>query len=75
MPADTSPEVLQQLAARGCAVTIERAEFLAVVERREFPALIAPLTDPARRAAMRTAQRATVDGGGAARIVAAMGAA
>jgi spore coat polysaccharide biosynthesis predicted glycosyltransferase SpsG len=71
---DNQREVLQQLAAGGCAVTIERPEFVALVERGGFPALIAPLLDPARRAAMRTAQRAAVDGGGAARIVAAMGA-
>jgi UDP-2,4-diacetamido-2,4,6-trideoxy-beta-L-altropyranose hydrolase len=71
---DNQGEVLQQLSASGCAVTMEREEFMALVERGGFPALIAPLMDPARRAAMRTAQRATVDGGGAARIVAAMGA-
>jgi spore coat polysaccharide biosynthesis predicted glycosyltransferase SpsG len=70
--ADNQREVVNELAARGCAVTFERGEFVRMLGNGGLPELIARFDDPQRREAVRDAQRATVDGQGAARIIAAM---
>lgn len=70
---DNQDEVTRCLFEYGGAITVERDEFCALLERGGLPELIARLNDLAVRRAMVTAQRLLIDGNGTVRVLAAMG--
>jgi UDP-2,4-diacetamido-2,4,6-trideoxy-beta-L-altropyranose hydrolase len=70
---DNQREVVRCLEANGCALTLARRPFEALLESGGLPGLIDRLRDGSVRTRMSQAQRSLVDGEGAARVVAAMG--